>query len=253
MRAVLMVLLAFSIFMTDALAEDVDYNKFARTERAQLAKCFTDVLRVAKRHSLREHFTAFLEASCAEEMRNYRRGLGRDPPPGLEFLSKDLQQAQFSMLLIGSMENAADRLYRQEDNQMPVCSGDACVLDAYRACLYLQIPDQISKLTKPREFENVAQQKCKVSESAARASLILDFVTVQKQQIDGELSQTTRSLIEETINEIRHKIVFSYSEDLVKRQPGRQSCKREMCGDSACVSLSGPGPDELEYECAIQD
>jgi hypothetical protein len=131
----------FALFlpMTSALADEIDYGKFARAERKQLAKCFTDMLAVAKRHSLAGHLTGFLEAGCAAEMRDYEAALGRDPPPGLEFLSKDLQKKWFSTNLIGNMENTVDRLYREDDKQMPVCSGEACVLDTYRAYLYPNI------------------------------------------------------------------------------------------------------------------
>jgi hypothetical protein len=255
MRTLLKIVL-LCIPLANAMADDIDYSKidygkFARAERKRLADCFVDILKVAKRHSLRHHLTAFLEASCESEMRNYHSGLGRDPPPGIESLPKDLQQQWFSTTLIGNMELTVDRLYDEEDKQMPVCAGDACVLDAYRACLYLQIADVISKRAKPREFENVAQQKCNRQESAARAGLIYDFVAAQKKQQDQELSQKTRGLIEDAITDIRHKIVFAYSEDMIKFQAGRKSCKREMCGDSPCISLGGPPDDELEYNCAI--
>jgi hypothetical protein len=99
----------------------------------------------------------------------------------------------------------------------------------------------------------VAQQRCKAQESAARAKLVINFVTAQKQQLDVELSQKTRGLIEEVISDIRHKIVVSYSEDLIKVQPGRKSCKTEMCGDSTCIQLSDMSDAELEYHCAIGD
>jgi hypothetical protein len=151
------------------------------------------------------------------------------------------------------MESTVDRLYSEDDKQMPICSGEACVLDAYRTCLYLQLSDVISKRAKPREFENMAQQKCKAQERAARSKLITDFVAVQKQQLDGELSQKTRGLIEEVISDIRHKIVVSYSEDLIKVQPGRKSCKTEMCGDYTCIYLDGTSDAEREYDCAISD
>jgi hypothetical protein len=257
MRALSIILFVLFAPLASALAGDVDYskidyNKFARAERRQLAKCFNDILIVAKRHSLRENLTAFLEAGCAAEMRNYENGLAQDPPPGLEFLSKDVQKKWFSTNLIGNMEATVDGLYN-DDTQMTVCSGEACVLDTYRACLYLQLSDQISKQIKPHVFENAAQQKCKSQESAARGKLIIDFITAQKQQLDGELGQKTRSLIEEVISDIRHKIVVSYSEDLIKFQPGRKSCKTEMCGDSTCIQLSDMSDAELEYHCAISD
>jgi hypothetical protein len=258
MRALSIIILVLFAPLARAIAGDIDYSKidygkFAHAERVQLADCFTDILKVAKRHSLREHLTGFLEAGCGSEMRSYQNGLGREPPPGLETLPKDLQKQWFATNLIGNMELTVDRLYREDDKQMPICSGEACVLDAYRSCLYLQISDVISKRAKPREFENVAQQKCKAQESAARAKLIVDFVTVQKKQLDQELSQKTRDLIEEVISDIRHKIVVSYSEDLIKVQPGRKSCKTKMCGDYPCISLSGPSDAELEYDCAISN
>ena len=89
------IVLGLCMPLANAVAGDVDYSKidytkFAQTERNQLAKCFTDMLAVAKRHSLRDHLTGFLEAGCSAEIRKYEAGLGRDPPPGQEFLSKDL-------------------------------------------------------------------------------------------------------------------------------------------------------------------
>jgi hypothetical protein len=256
MRALATIVLGLCMPLASAVAGDVDlskidYGKFAQAERKQLAKCFTDILAVAKRHSLREHLTGFLEAGCESEMRSYQNGLGREPPPGLETLSKDLQKQFFATHLIGDMELTVDDLYEEDDKQMPICSGEACVLDAYRSCLYLQISEVISKRAKPREFENAAQRKCEVQEGAARAKLIVDFVTVQKEQLDQELSQKTRDLIEQVISDIRHKIVFAYSEDLIKFQPERKSCKTEMCGDNPCLSLGGPSNAEVEYDCAI--
>jgi hypothetical protein len=53
-------------------------------------------------------------------MRNYEAALGRDPPPGLEFLSKDLQKKWFSTNLIGNMENTVDRLYGGDSVQRSV-------------------------------------------------------------------------------------------------------------------------------------
>jgi hypothetical protein len=207
MRALATIVLGLCMPLASAVGGDVDlskidYGKFAQAERKQLAKCFTDILAVAKRHSLREHLTGFLEAGCGSEMRSYQNGLGREPPPGLETLSKDLQKQFFATHLIGDMELTVDDLYEEDDKQMPICSGEACVLDTYRSCLYLQISEVISKRAKLREFENAAQQKCEVQEGAARATLIVDFVTVQKEQLDQELSQKTHDLIEQVISDI---------------------------------------------------
>jgi hypothetical protein len=148
MRALATIVLGLCMPLASAVAGDVDYSKieygnFAQAERKQLGKCFTAILAVAKRHSLREHLTGFLEAGCESEMRNYQNGLGREPPPGLETLSKDLQKQFFAAQLIGNMEQAVNDLYREDDKQMPLCSGEACVLDAYRSCLYLQISEVI--------------------------------------------------------------------------------------------------------------
>jgi hypothetical protein len=258
MRALFIFLLVLLMPSGNAMAGDVDYSKidytkFARAERMQLTKCFLDVLEVAKRHSLRGHLTGFLEAACAKEMLSYENALVSDPPPGVEFLEKDTKKKFLAMTFIGNMESAADGLYSKDDKQMPICSGDACVLDSYRTCLYLQLSEVIAKRAKPRDFENVAQQKCRAQESAARSKLIGDFVTVQKQQFDRELSQKTRGLIEEVISDIRHKIVVSYAEDLVKVQPGRKSCKPEMCGDYPCISLDPDPEPQPEYKCAISN
>jgi hypothetical protein len=148
-------------------------------------------------------------------------------------------------IIIASMEEAAIGLYR--DQPVSFCSGDACALDSYRKCLLLQISDQISKRTQPREFEKVTQQKCRTAESAARGILTIDFVNAQKLQRDTELSERTRELIDYVLKNIRKEVVVSYAEDLTKVDPSRKSCKMPLCGDRPCISLI----TDPEYKCAI--
>ena len=149
--------------------------------------------------------------------------------------------------LVALQEEAAIRLYR--DQPVSFCSGDACVIDAYRKCLLLQMSAQITRRTKPRVFEKVAQQECVATENTARGVLTIDFVNAQRLQQSTELSENTRDLIEAVIRDIRREIVVSYAEDLTKVQPGRQSCKTAMCGDTKCISLE----EDFEYKCSIAD
>jgi hypothetical protein len=44
MRALFLILFTVAIPMTSTSADEIDYGKFARAERKQLAKCFTDML-----------------------------------------------------------------------------------------------------------------------------------------------------------------------------------------------------------------
>jgi hypothetical protein len=243
---------SFAVGMTDALVEEVDYSRFARAERLQLTKCFSDMLMVVKRHSLRKHLDSFLEAGCSAEMHNYEDALR----PQLQNVS-DVQQISESNRpyvikfitthLIGSMEEAAQRHYREQP--VSFCADDACPLDAYRKCLLRQVSDQVSRRTEPREFERVAQQTCNSAQQAARIVLTIDFTNAQKLQRDPELSGKTRDLINDVITDIRHESVISYAEDLTKVQPGRKSCRPQLCGDRPCIRIdSEPEP---EYKCAI--
>jgi hypothetical protein len=278
MRTLPLVVLACSILIASASAEEVDFTRFAPGERAQLNKCFSDMLTVVKRHNLRGHLVSLLEAGCAAEMRDYRVALrphwtneSQRSQTEEFFANQATEMRKFSQLLqsighrlacqgdcmkfptsgttmlIASMEQAALRRYK--DQPVSFCSGDACVLDAYSKCLLLQIPAQITRRTKPRVFEKVAQQECMSTENTARVVLTIDFANAQKLQQSAELGENTRELIEAVIRNIRHEIVVSYAEDLTKVQPGRQSCKTAMCGDTKCISLE----QDSEYKCAIAD
>ena len=116
-----------------------------------------------------------------------------------------------------------------------------------------QLSNEITRRIKPREYDSIVQQNCRTAESAARTALTLDFESAQRLQQDAKLSEKTRALIDGTIKDIRQQLVVSYSEELVKVQPGRKSCKTELCGDYPCISLAGPSNEELEYRCAISD
>jgi hypothetical protein len=247
MRALSLIALASTILMTDAFAEDVDYTKVARTERTQLAKCFSDMLTVVKRHSLRKHMISFMEAGCASEMRSLEFALVPHVPNEYQHWSNEAKQAVLYIPFVASMEEGAIRLYREQP--VSFCSSAACPLDAYRKCLLLQISNEVTRRTEPRDFEKVAQGRCGTTFEAARSTLSIDFVNVQKLQQAPELSGRTRDLIAEAITDIRHEIVISYAEELTKVQPKRKSCRPELCGSTPCLSLD-PEP-EPEYKCAI--
>jgi hypothetical protein len=283
MRALFLVVFACSILVTKAFSEDVDYTRFAPTERARLAKCLFDMLTVIKRHSLRKHLPYFLEAGCALEMHRYKVALRSHWPhewqqsemeteiekilagSRAESTNKVPQYVQSIIdgglcqmncmkiatsgitILIAGMEEAAVRIYTERP--VSFCSDDACPLDAYRRCLLLQISEQVSRRTELREFDKVAQQTCRTAESAARAGLTIDFMNAQKLQLDSELTGKTRDLINDVITDIRHENVITYAEDLTKVQPGRKSCREKLCGDVPCIRV---GPErEPEYKCAI--
>jgi len=250
------------ILTTSAFSQETDYadiTKFATREKAQLAKCFSDMLTVAQRHNLRKQLAALLEAGCAAEKHNYIAALlphARKVFKAFQDWPNDLLQHLVEVDAIGPMEQKADDLFK--NRPVSFCSGNACALDTYRKCLLGQISDGITKRTKPRQFEQTVQLKCRAPENAARAALIIDFSNAQKLQISAELSHKTRELINEIIAEIRQEIVVSYCEDLVKVQPGLQSCKPICEEGSLCVPFCGKdkpclSPEEEEYQCAIRD
>jgi hypothetical protein len=111
-----------------------------------------------------------------------------------------------------------------------------------------RMPTAIKAQSKPLEFESRAQEECEDFESAARSALTNDFGNVLRRHLHG-FGHEMSELISGIIVGIRHNVVVMYGEDLLKVQPGRRSCKPEMCGASPCVSLSGKAP--TEYECAV--
>jgi hypothetical protein len=249
MRFLSLIVIASSILITSAFAEDVDYSKihfsrFAPAERAQFAKCITNMLMVVERHDLRAQLYDFLDAGCAAERETYRIALMPYMDSELHF--QDAAAQLMAVRITDSMLHAADGYYM--DKSASFCSGDTCVLDAYRKCIRLQNSNEITKRMEPREFEKVAQQRCGTSGDAARNALTTDFGNAQKLQIDRDLSGKTRDLIDKVITGIRHEIVISYSEELTKLQPGRRSCK-PAC--ETCISLDVEAGPEPEYRCAI--
>lgn len=232
-------------FAWSAYAQEIDYTKLARKELVQLDKCFSDMLTVVRRHSLRTQLAYFLEAGCAAEMRGYAiavtphvvalQGLG---------LSEETKQQFVAMSAVVPLVEVAQRLYN--DQPLSFC-GDACPINAYRKCLLLQVSDQLSRHTKPSNFERISQGKCGAQENKARAVLTIEFTEAQKRQANADLSEKTRELINAAITEVLHDVVVSYAEDLRKVDPGRKSCKTPMCGANKCIVLE----DEAEYKCSI--
>jgi hypothetical protein len=79
-----------------------------------------------------------------------------------------------------------------------------------------------------------------------------DLDNVLKIHSGGGISHEVNDAIVDIIIGLRHDVVVLYAEDLVKVQPGRKSCKPEMCGASPCISFSPePTPKPTEYECVI--
>jgi len=83
-----------------------------------------------------------------------------------------------------------------------------------------------------------------------KAALNNDFNNVLKNTLRRGVDHQMHELIGNIVDGIRQSVVVLYGEDLVKVQPGRKSCKPEMCGASECISLSTE-PEPTEYECVI--
>jgi hypothetical protein len=263
-------IIACFILTTSVFAQETDdvknyakLTKAADREKAQLAKCFSDMLTVAQRHNLRKQLIALLEAACAAEMHYYTVALLPHARKAFQSL-QDLPNDQFYKLIeadaIGPMEQRADEVFKSRP--VSFCSGNACALEAYRKCLFGQIADGLTKRVKPRDFEKAAQLRCRVSEGVARSVLIIEFSNAQKLQISTELSHKTRDLINEIITELRQEVIVAYREDLVKVQPGLRSCKPTCEVDwskhSYCIPVCETdkpclSQEEQEYQCAISD
>jgi hypothetical protein len=237
------------LIATATAAQPISVPVEAQGAEQRLTKCFADMLAVIKRHKLRSRLWYFLEAGCTAESATYEAALR--PYLQREWqreTGKDLDNATASTLalpFLAAMERRAGELYRKE--AVIFCSGDACALDDYRKCLVRQILEATVKRAHPRVFEESARHSCQREESNARAIVYNDFVNAQRLQWSVELSARTEELIDLSINELRHEVVVTYAEALTKVQPGRKSCRTQMCGDIRCISLV----DESEYKCAI--
>jgi hypothetical protein len=75
MRALFVFVVVCLIPIKSAFSQVVGYSRFAPSERAQLSKCFSDMLTVVTRHNLREQLLPLLEAGCAGEILSYRDAL----------------------------------------------------------------------------------------------------------------------------------------------------------------------------------
>jgi hypothetical protein len=261
MRALYLGLLFFLVVSTGSFAgdedysklDDIDYSKFARAERTQVAKCFSDLLTVVQGHGLREELRGFLEAGCKAEMQHYKDALGLALQSEPEVQRYNFSEFMMSYLtgqiasdFISSMVSKAVELYREQP--LSFCNGASCPLEQYHKCLLLRATEEVTNRTEPRDFENIAREKCKATESEARVALTIDFANVQKHQKDPELSGKTRDLINEVITDIRHETVISYAEDLARVETGRRSCKLEKS-----VIATDRFRGEGEYRCAIGD
>lgn len=279
MRALFSAVAVFFVITTAAQAQDVDYARIAQKERGQLAKCFSDVLTVMSRHNITDQALRFLEAGCAGEIGNYRVAL-RSKWPAVshkadiekwfaqqfaEYKDKGFSHFEQSLffriacqeacmetptsgitMIIAAIQEAALQAYKERP--ISFCTGDSCVLDAYRRCFIAERSNELAKRSKPRVFERVARQKCSSVEGTALLALNIDFDNVQRRQL-GALTDKTREMIEGILVGIRKEAVVSYSEDLTRVEPGRKSCRTPMCGENRCISLE----EDTEYKCAIRD
>lgn len=243
MRILLPFALTCLISISNSFAEDIDFQKLAQTEKKQLADCMTDALKVIEKYQLGKKVFGLwemFEATCGMEMERVKSAA----ETGLT--DKSLKQFLPGQIVFGMVQNASDWL---EKRPMTSCSGDGCSANEYRACLVRQMPSAIRSRKRPIDFEALAQKQCEDSEAIARSTLSNDFDNVQRHHFAGGLNHKMNETIGGIILEIRQNVVVLYAEDLVKVQPGRKSCKPEMCGASPCISLDENRP--TEYQCVI--
>jgi len=229
--------------MPYAFSEDVDLEKLAQPERTELAKCMSDSLTVIEKHRLGHglfNLWTLFEATCGMEIERVKSAAENK-------LKDDLYKKLLpGQLVLGMVENA---LEFYEKRPLSSCSGTGCSLDQYRTCLMRQMPAAIRLRKRPIDFENQAQQQCEDTGSAARSALTNDFDDVQKRHFAGGLNHKMNDVIGDIIVGARQTVVVLYAEDLIRVQPGRKSCRPEMCGASPCISLDENEP--TEYQCVI--
>jgi hypothetical protein len=243
MRLLLWITSVLLISMPYAFSEDVDLEKLARAERTDLAKCMTDSLTVIEKHRLGSRvfdLWDLFEATCGMEIERVKSAA--------ENQLKDESYKKFlpGQLVFGMVQNASELSGKRPQSS---CSGTGCSLDEYRTCLMRQMPAAIKLRKRPIDFENQGQQRCEDIESAARSALTNDFDDMQKRHFAGGLNHKMNDVIRDIIVGARQTVVVLYAEDLIKVQPGRKSCRPEMCGASPCISLDENEP--TEYQCVI--
>jgi hypothetical protein len=243
MRLFLWIALAILISIPRGFSNDVDVEKLARAERAGLTKCMSDSLIVIEKHRLSGRLFdlwGLFEATCGMEIERVKSAAENQ-------LKEDWQKKLMpGQLVLAMVENASDFYGKRPRSS---CSGTGCNLDEYRTCLMRQMPAAIKSRKRPIDFENQGQQQCEGTESAARSALTNDFDNVQKRHLAGGLNHKMNDAIRDIIVDVRQAVVVLYAEDLVKVQPGRKSCRPEMCGASPCISLDENKP--TEYQCVI--
>lgn len=243
MRFLLWLTLMFSISIPYAFSKDVDFEKLARPERNDLAGCMSDSLTVIEKYQLGSglfNLWNLFEATCGMEIERVKSAAKNQ-------LKDDLYKKLLpGQLILGMVQNASEFYGKRP---LASCSGTGCSLDEYRTCLMRQMPAAIKLQRRPIDFENQAQQQCEDTESAARSALTNDFDNVQKRHFAGGLNHKMNDVIGNIIVNARQAVVLLYAEDLIKVQPGRKSCRPEMCGASPCISLDENKP--TEYQCVI--
>lgn len=243
MRIPLWLLIVNLVSISGAFAGDVDFDKLARREKEQLAACMSDTMAVIEKHRLGTKTVSIwnlFESACGVEIERVKSATESQLKD--ELLKKLLP----GQTIFGMISNASDIL---EKGRLSPCAADGCSVDRYRACLMQQMPSAIRARKKPADFEKQAQEQCEGAEGMTRSILSNDFDNVQKHHFAGGLDHRMNDTIGSIILATRQAVVVIYAEDLVKVQPGRKSCKPEMCGASACISLGGDQP--TEYQCVI--
>jgi hypothetical protein len=230
----------FVAFGTPALAQEIDLEKFVRTERMALVECVYDVLIVLKKHQLiRDRYHVF-ETACAAEAEQVK-------DEATHQLKDELLKRTVPGFLVYNIFQKASELNLRE--RLPACSGNGCSLEEYRTCLIREMFSALKFRAKPIEFERRAKDQCQVLEGGARSALVGDFDNALRRHLARAVNHQMHEVIRQVIATIRKDVVVLYGEDLVKVQPGRRSCKAEMCGARECISLE---EKPTEYECVIR-
>lgn len=243
MRFSLILWFILPILWTPLHAEDVDVEHLAKPERVDLAGCMWDSLAVVEKYRLDGKLFALwdiFDAACAAEMENVKSAAARQ-------LKEEIYKQLLPDQLVLEMTKNASEIYSKRP--LSACKGTGCVLNTYRACLIGQMSIALKDRKSPIDFEKRSQQHCEDAENVARSALSNDFNEVQQRHIAGGLNHKMNDVIRNMLVGIRQQVVVLYGEDLTQTQPGRKSCKPQMCGATPCISL---GEEPTEYQCVIE-
>ena len=242
MRYPFFLLVMFLALVPPLRADEVSTETLAKAERVAFADCIWDSLAVVEKYHLSGKTFALwdiFDAACSSEIQNVKRAATSQ-------LKEDIYKRLLPDHLILSMTEKAAEIYSKR--ALSACKQEGCLLNTYRACLMGQMSGALKDRKIPIEFEKASRRHCEGTESAARSALSNDFHQVQQRHLAGGLDHKMNDVIRNLLTGVREQVVVLYGEDLTQIQPGRKSCKPEMCGGAPCISLS---ETPTEYQCVI--